>query len=201
MRLTEIILITIVIISLVFKLFFLPLGEILLSISTYLIVFFYGLFGFLYFNDIRLNNISFKSTSSGKVIGAIGLGFAHLFIIGGIVLKVKSLPGNEPLLFMGLLSSIVIFIISFIKYKKNQLKFYKNVIIRTFVLNILGLIMILIPYTKVVEFTMRNHPEYVKAFKEYNKDKSNKTAAENLEREYYKATMDKDEFEDYIKKK
>ena len=201
MRLAEKILIVVTIIALLFKLFFVPTGETLLSLSTYLLVFFYGIFGVLYFNNISLKTISFKSISSGKIIGAIGLGIAHLFVIGGVVLKIKSLPGNGPLLFIGLLFNIIIFVISFIKYKKNGLKFYKNVITRTSVLSLLGLILILIPYTVVIEFTMRNHPEYVKAFKEYNKDKSNQTAAENLEREYYRATMDKDEFEDYIKKK
>ncbi len=201
MKLAEKILILITIIALLFKLFFVPTGETLLSLSTYLLVFFYGIFGVLYFNNISLKTISFKSISSGKIIGAIGLGIVHLFVIGGVVLKIKSLPGNVPSLYIGLLLNIIIFVISYIKYKKNRLKFYKNVIIRTSVLSLLGLILILIPYTVVIEFTMRNHPEYVKAFKEYNKDKSNKTAAENLEREYYRATMDKDEFEDYIKKK
>jgi|TARA_R110000782_G_scaffold1246_1_gene4924 hypothetical protein len=200
-KLAEKILILITIIALLFKLFFVPTGETLLSLSTYLLVFFYGIFGVLYFNNISLKTISFKSISSGKIIGAIGLGIVHLFVIGGVVLKIKSLPGNVPSLYIGLLLNIIIFVISYIKYKKNRLKFYKNVIIRTSVLSLLGLILILIPYTVVIEFTMRNHPEYVKAFKEYNKDKSNKTAAENLEREYYRATMDKDEFEDYIKKK
>ena len=162
MKLAEKILILITIIALLFKLFFVPTGETLLSLSTYLLVFFYGIFGVLYFNNISLKTISFKSISSGKIIGAIGLGIVHLFVIGGVVLKIKSLPGNVPSLYIGLLLNIIIFVISYIKYKKNRLKFYKNVIIRTSVLSLLGLILILIPYTVVIEFTMRNHPEHLK---------------------------------------
>lgn len=145
MKLVEKIVIAIVALSVLLKLMLISWAWILMLISIYPLGFIYLFFGFGFFNNIKLQNIfnknSYINISTGRLVGAVGLGFSHFFTMSGILLKLQSLPGQGLCLLIGFTSSIIILIISLIKYKKNKIEFYKNAIVRMFVLIVISCIL------------------------------------------------------------
>ncbi len=205
MKLTEKIVLGILVVAVILECLLVPWMGVVMIISIYSLAFLYVLFGFAHFNNLELSKAfskaSYDSITTGRIIGSIALGFSHFFAISGVLLKITFSPGAGPCLLIGGVSGTIILIISLFKFNKNKTPFYKNAIKRSAVLVILSGFLFFLPSKYYVEFFMRNHPDYIEAYRDYQKDKTNEDGADRLEVEYNKATMDDDEFEEYMKQK
>ena len=198
----EKILVLIFLVALIMKITMIPVGGILTVISLSLLAIIYYPFGFALFNSIGFRKIlkkdSYKSISALRIIGAIGAGTALSIICVGVLFKIQHWPGSEMNLIAGLITSLIILCITIYKYYKAKGEYYIRIIKRIIIASIFGLFMVLLTDLSLVKIQFRNHPEYIKAYELYINSPQDEGLRRNLEIEYNRATMSKEEFEIYL---
>ncbi|MFQ3172926.1 MAG: hypothetical protein ACI8W0_000006 [Flavobacterium sp.] len=141
MKKFELIIGTLVIISLLYKLLFSTELNTLFIISLISLSLFYLYFSFLYFNNIPIKKAFKKDSYNGitkwEIYGSIGLGFGLSFTCLGILFSIMRWPMN---LYneIGILVLIVIGIVGLIKFKTNKTTNLKKSLIRILVIGGIG---------------------------------------------------------------
>ena len=193
----------IVLIALILKLTLILGGGILIVLSLSILAIIYYPFGFALFNQIGFKQIfkkdSYKALSALRIIGAIGVGTALSIICVGLLFKLQHWPGSKINLLAGLITSLIILIIALIKYFKTKGDFYSRIIKRLIIIGGFGLIMLLISDLTIIKIQFRNHPDYIKAYELYMTNPQDESLIKNLDIEYHRATMSKEDFEMYLK--
>jgi hypothetical protein len=150
----------------------------------------YFFFSFLLLNDIRLRNVfkkeSYKSMNALRIVGTIASGVVFFIILTGILFKFQNWPYGNYNLYTGLmlLFSISIFVI--IKFIIKKAAFYRNVLIRFFIIGGIGLILLLVSQEQLIEIKYRDYPEYIEAEKALLKDPYNETLIQKAKEESIK---------------
>jgi hypothetical protein len=161
----------------------------------------YYIFGFAFFNNVRLRNILKKESYSGisalHIIGAIAIGMSLSDICMGILFKIQGYPMANTLLIIGLLSTLIILIIALIRFLKSRRAYYTKMFKRIAIIGCLGLVFTFVSDLALVKLKFRNHPDYVKAYQEYEASPGSKESGAKLKMEYMKATMSDDVFQKY----
>lgn len=178
MKKGEIIIATLSIIALGLNLLLVPGGGLLTVLTLLTLSGIYMYLSFALFNGIRLRKIfkkdSYKGISTMRIVGAVGSGLALSTTTVGILFKFQSWQGATFNLGAGLVGLLIVTIIGAIKYLKSKSEFYTMIFKRVAVFGGLGLILILIPKTTLVEIKYRNQPAYVDALKKAMSDPDNK---------------------------
>lgn len=134
-------------IALIFKLFIITGGGILLALSLTGLAIIYFPLGFVFFNQIRFdkifNNSSYQGLSVLRIIGTIGAGISLSTLCLGILFKLNHWGGSFVLL-KGLLSISIILIIVVLKYFQTKSDLYSNMIKRILIVGLFGLLIYLI---------------------------------------------------------
>ncbi len=193
MKLTEKILVGLTIIAILLKCFFVPgAGPLFVLVQTSLSILYFA-FGFALFNGIRLRHIFKSSAYSGisvmKIVGAALMGIALSMASVGFVFKIQMWPGAQVMLLSSIFPTFIILIIVFIKYIVSKSKFYLHALIRCTIFSILAIVLLLINELTLVKMEFQNHPDYIKAFEEYQKDPSSEELYRKLEEERARAIM------------
>jgi len=166
-------------------LFLLPGGSLLVILFLTLSSMFYFWFGFALFNDIRLREIfkkeSYFGIRSNKILGGILTGWLMSFIILGILFKIMSWTGATILLTFGIIGSIIILIIGFLKYSKSL--FYKGIFKRVILISTISIVLFIIPTEVVMRVKHRDNPAYAEALIKAGKEPDNMEAQKELERQ------------------
>lgn len=200
MKLTEKILAVLILIAIGMKLFLIPGGGVLLVLALQTLTIIYFALGFAFFNGIRLRNIFKKSSYTGistmRVVGAIVTGICLSNLLVGILFKLQFWPGANPMLIVSLIPTLIVLILVIIKLIKNTDKYYPRIQLRIAIIGTIGLILFLSPTLSLVKIEYRNHPEYVKAFENYNNYPSIE-AEKKLDLEYMRATLSPEDFKMY----
>ena len=187
MKKAEIIIATLSFIAIGLNLLFIPGSSVLTTLSLLTLSMFYCYFSFALFNNIRLRNVfkkeAYKITTTSRIIGAVGTGFALSLAIVGILFKFQFWPGADFNLLAGLCGLMIITVFGLIKYSKNKSEFYKRIFKRIVLIGGLGLVLLLIPKTSWVDIKYRNNPEYAAALKKAMADPNNKELWEKEELE------------------
>jgi hypothetical protein len=203
MKKTEIIFVILLFIGLSFKFLLLPLGGTITTLSAMSLSILYYIFGFAYFNQIKLKGIfkkdSYKEASILRIIGSVGTGIALSTILIGILFKVQKWPLANDSLMVGLLLSVPILIIVLIKVIKNRAPYYKRILLRIFVFGVVGFFFISMSDLGLVKIQFRNHPNYIKAYELYEKEPLNDSLRDNLGLEFKRTYMDDKTFNAYKK--
>jgi hypothetical protein len=190
-------------IALILKLTLLPGGGILATFSLLILANLYFLFGFALFNQIALKDIfkgaSYNGIPALRIIGAIGTGSALSVLCVGILFRLQHWPGASINIITGVIVSLIILIIVLIKYFKAKEQFYFRILKRLIILGGLGFILLNLSDSTIIKFQFRNHPDYIKAYELYIKNPQDETLRNNLDLEYYKATMSEKDYEIYLK--
>jgi len=190
-------------IAIILKLTLLPGGGILATISLMILANLYFLFGFALFNQIELKNIlkgdSYTGISNLRIFGAFVTGTALSILCVGVLFKLQHWPGSKPNIIVGLISSVIILIVSIIKYYKSKEVIYSKIILRLTIIGGISLFFLTVSDYSIVKFQFRNHPNYIKAFELYQTNPKNDSLQNNLYDEYLRATMSKEDYEFYIK--
>ncbi len=188
MKLTEKILVCIALLGIIFKIFLLPGGGLLIVISTGILSMLYFFLGLSIFNNIPLKKMftekTFENVSALKIVGSIGFGFSLSTLVIGIMFNIQFWAGATLMLITGLISSFLCFIIILIRSDENKTTFYKNVFIRTAIFGLFGLMMFSVPKMTLFEFFHRDQPAYVQAVRNLNADPTNKALQEELKKQW-----------------
>ncbi|MCK5847025.1 MAG: hypothetical protein KAG84_06275 [Bacteroidales bacterium] len=120
-------------------------GGLLLSIVTMLFLsFIYYPFGFAFFNDILLRKIfkkdAYKGVSTWKIVGSIAVGISLSSALMGILFKINHWPGADFNLYVGLVTMLLILIISVYKYLNTKSAFYLRIIKRVLIVGSIGIL-------------------------------------------------------------
>ena len=159
----------------------------LIIFSSLLLSILYFFFSFLLLNNIRLRGIfkkeSYATTNTLRIIGTIGAGIALSIIVNGIIFKFNNWPFGDQNLMIGLILLFCIAVVSIIKFISTKTTFYRNLLIRIFIVGGIGLIFFMITSEKLIEIKFRDYPEYVEAEKELLKDPYNETLIQKVKEE------------------
>ena len=132
-------------ISFILKLLKIPFGGMIFGFSMVILVIMYLLFGFALFNKIGFRQIfvkkSYNELSVLRIVGSISAGIVLALICLGIQFKLLFLPGSQILLTTILIPTIVILVISTIKYIKSRADYFKQIIFRLSISGVIGLIL------------------------------------------------------------
>ena len=194
MNKAEKILIGFVIFSIVMKYLFVPGSGVTFLLSMGVLSSMYFYFGFLFFNGIRLRNIfkkdAYKGVTAWRILGAIATGLGLSTILIGMLFRGQHWPGANINLVTGIVISFTVGIVALIKYRKNKVPYYKNILIRVSVMVLMGIVILSISERTFVELRFRNHPKYIEAYNEFQEDKGNNKLRDKTWIEYNRATMD-----------
>jgi hypothetical protein len=159
------------VIGLVMKIFRLNGGNELLEIGLTLLAMVYFYLGFAVFNNIRLKDIfkksSYSNISSGRIVGAIGVGMNLSIIVIGLLFKLLIFAGAFEMLTIGVTSlTITLFaaLIVFILKKKNLDFFYKDIFVKGAIAVIIGIALCLTPGSSLIRLYHRDDPAYAELF-------------------------------------
>ncbi len=133
--------------------------------------FFYFVFSFALFNDIRLRDIfkktSYLHTNAKRIIGAIVLGVTISIITIGALFKLLMLAGAAEMTLIGLMAMIIISIMAILFYFRSRASYYVNVLKRITIYSALALILLFTPNATLIGMYYRDYPEYVSCTRKY----------------------------------
>lgn len=125
--------------------------SILVVLSSGILGMMYFLVGFSVINNIKFKDIfkeaSYKSVTTGRVVGAIFTGFILSTAVNAILFNSMNWVGGKIISLLALASIIVCFIVAFLKYNKLKSDFYAYVLIRLAFYGVLTLIMFFTQYS------------------------------------------------------
>ncbi len=203
MKKLEVILAILIPIFIILKFLLVPLSNILVVTSILLLALIYYIFGFAFFNNVRLRNIlkkeSYKDISASHIIGAIAIGMSLSDICMGILFKIQGYQMANTLLIIGLISTLIILVIGLIRFSKSRSPYYSQIFKRIAIIGCLGLVFMFVSDLALVKLQFRNYPDYVKAYQDYEASPGSKESETKLKLEYKKATMSDEDFQKYLK--
>jgi hypothetical protein len=171
-----------------------PYMAITITLTVLLLSMTYFVFSFALFNNVRLRHIfksgPFKGVSTLRIIGSILVGFVFSIMCIGILFKFQLWPNGNFTLLVGLMCLGILVIISLVKFLTSKDTFYKNVLIRTLIIGIMGLCLYSLSYETILELRFRNHPEYVEAEKQLWQDPENLKLRQKASEERQKMSED-----------
>ena len=184
MKKTEIVLGSIFVISLVFRVLHIPASGILTVLSLSALAQLYFMFSFALFNNIGFRKLfkseSYKDIEVKKIVLPALIGaFGFSTTIIGILFKLMFWPGSSFTLGLGLFfMSISFVIISIIFYKDKA--YYKNILIRFLIIGTIGATLFFASTENIV-YSFYGKNEYSEALK---------NVITNPQNEEYRNTLD-----------
>ncbi|MBI1767269.1 MAG: hypothetical protein HYR67_02710 [Bacteroidetes bacterium] len=149
------------------KLLLIRTGNPILIISASVLAMIYFYFGFALLNDIGFRTMfkkaSYADISTGRVLGAIGVGLFLSIVLIGILFKLQIWNGSREMitigatgLFMTLLAAGIVFLIK----RKTIDSFYKGIFVRGVVALLLAVIVFLTPGRSLIRIYHRDNPAF-----------------------------------------
>lgn len=177
MKKTEVVLLIILSIGLLFKFFHYPGGNILMILSLMILSIIYCYFSFAFFNNILLKKVlkkeSYVGISALRIIGAIIVGVSISTTLVGILFKMMSWPGADVQLLVGAFSLTPILIIVLFKVARTKYNYYYAILKRLIPTLVAAYFLLMIPVDTWLNWKYPNNPEYVEAVLNLNKDPNN----------------------------
>ncbi len=203
MKRAEKILGLIFLLSFILKLIGLPWSGLLILLSLTFLSGLYFCLGFALFNDISFKKIfkkeSYLLISKIRIIGSVLLGIVLSIMTLGILFRVYFFySGYNIILLVTLIQLFVILILCVAKFIKRKSDFYKRLIIRILIIGSFAIVMLSIRDLTLVNIQHRNHPEYVKAFEFYVKDRDNIDNQIPLKVEYLRLKYSDNKLNNYL---
>lgn len=155
-------------ISIILKIFQLPLGELLLILSGASIAMFYYVAGYFIMNDVSLRKLlkerKGKNVSVPVLFGSIMAGWDFSIIAIGILFKVMLFPGADNMLVTGIIL-LTILQVGSIFIRKTHLETFARFFNRVIIFFGAGLLASFISYNQIIDFQYSDEPEYSEALK------------------------------------
>ena len=146
MKKFETIILSIIVIGMIFNYLNIVGSGTILFFTLFLLAIIYLLFPFVIINDIPIkkafDNESYLDIPALRLVFSIYCGVVFSSYLFGLMYNVFHWENADTLFFTSISLLILCFTVSIIKYIKNREQFYKNLLIRIFILLGLGLISI-----------------------------------------------------------
>ena len=143
MKIIEIITSIIFLIGIIFKIFNWPGNHVFVVTSLTILSYYYFLFGFAIFNNIKTKNIfkntSYKNISPLHIIFSVLLGMSLSVLVNGIMFYIQNWSPENDLFFIGQ-SSVFIILILYLIFFKKQIQNFKSIFLRSLIIIVLGII-------------------------------------------------------------
>ncbi len=166
-----------VMLGLLLRILLIPIGSDVIFYGLLAVTFLYFYFGFVLLNEVRIKDVFKKSTyakiPSWHMVGGIACGLALSMVSVGVLFKLRGWFGAETNLIPGLISLIVITVISIVKRKGNHPEFYGRVLSRTIVAIVFCILFLLIPRYTFLKIFYRDKPGVIEAIDNSIKDPTN----------------------------
>lgn len=189
--------------ALILKFTLIPGGDTLTLWTILLLACLYYPLGFLFFNQIRLRHIFkkdvYKNLTALKIVFAAVAGLGLSIVCIGILFKLLQLTGADQMLLMGLVLSIIVFVVSMFLFLKNKDVISKSVLKRISIIGGVGFFLLLTPELSIIRFQFRNHPAYIEAYANYLNDPTNDVLRKKEQVEYYRIRLSEEELKMYEK--
>jgi hypothetical protein len=148
MKKLEITFILIFLMGMIFRILSIVGSNTLIFFSLAPLSLFYFFFSFAFLNRIKLKQIlkneSYSNTSHLRLVFTIVLGFCFSSFTLGILYKLLYWVSAQLVFITGIILLTICLIISIIKFKQNHLIFYKIILIRIFLMLIVGLVSVFV---------------------------------------------------------
>lgn len=185
MRKLERILISLFIIGLLLQIVPMAGGSLLivLALSTLAIVYFSG--GFILFQNVRLRDLVSSKSGLGlndlkAMFLSIGAGFFCSAIVIGVMFRVQAWPGASAMLIAGIAGMTICSAIALFFYSDKTTYPLKAILTRTAAWGVVGVLLMILSPTAILEIKYRHDQEYVKLMKEVHEHPSVEKAQERL---------------------
>lgn len=168
---------SIIIIMLLGILFIIPYASAITTLLSVLLSGFYFYCSFLLLNNIRLRN-AFKKTSYSelglwRLLGTIFTGFVLSLVVIYSLFKFQRWPYGQQGLMISLVLLLFVIIVVSIKLKSTNNIFYKDLLVRLFIIGFFGALLFYTPSEQLIELKYRNYPNYIEAEKQLMLDPTN----------------------------
>lgn len=200
MKLTEKILIALIVIAIILKFTFVPGAGPLLVITCSSLAILYFNFGFAFFNGIRLRRIfkkeAYSGTNAWRIVGAIAAGFCVSNLVLGIQFKLMSWPGANPLIFSIFIPCLIVLAIVIIKLFRSSDVYYKRILLRLATWGTFSLIAFITPTMALIRLQFKDHPRFINAAEDYYSDPTDENW-ERMDLERQRTVMSPEDFKAY----
>jgi hypothetical protein len=193
MRLAEIILGALCVLSVILKCFFIPGSPVLAVFSFTLLSVYYFVFTLPACTGIQMKDLFKKESynNAGEkfsfiLIVAVPTGLALSAIIMGLLFVIQLWPMALVQIQQGIVLMAIALVIAVVRYGMTRSDFYLPVFKRMLVIGGIGLFFLLMPANTWLRIQYRNYPEYIEAMEALWKDPENVQLQENLSKEYEK---------------
>ncbi len=175
----------------ILKFYFIASGNLFTVIGLMSLCWLYFYLSFALLNGIRLRTVFKKATYSGipkwHIIGAIMCGGALGFGCLGILFKLESWPNPDINLLLGLVSGLVVTVISLMKLAGKHKIFYNRVLSRVVATTLLCLLFMMLPNGFFLKVFHRNNPAFIEALEQSEKDPTNQKLKDKVHEELNKS--------------
>jgi hypothetical protein len=200
MRITEITLLALTVISGIWLYALLPGGEQMVFIVMTLLTLLYFGFGLLIFSQVGLRsafNGGLQGISGATMLASIVTGIAASTMIIGTLFKIMIMPGADEMLTFGLAATTVLFVVSLFRFMRSKNAITRFTLGRMTIYFLVGVILWSIPNVALVRVRYRNHPRYVEAYSNFVADRKNPETWKALDLEYRRVYSSPEEFSEY----
>ena len=185
MKLTEKILVSLFILSIILGVFHLPGSGFLFIISAGCLTILYLIFSFIVFNDRGFRELlanEKRNKPSNKKLGlAVGVGVVLWLAILGIIVKYFSFPGSTFFMGIGFLACMIMAIV--VKKEKDQDSLLKRMFNRLVFFGGLCLFLLVLPTEIWLNWKYPENPEYVQAVLEARENPDNQALWDKVDEE------------------
>jgi hypothetical protein len=195
-KIEKIIGISVIVLMLIRLVYNFPFSSQLIVFPTLFLMLLYFFFSFALLNSISFRKmfkkVSYKGISTWRIIGSIGVGFALLTTITGILFVFQRWPFGYVNLKNGLIMLGVILIVIILKASLSFHKFYTYVILRICIVGLIGIALLCLPTATLFEMKCSTCPEsYIEAEKALMNDPDNIELQRKADEEFAKMQHEK----------
>lgn len=165
------------VIGLLLKFIHIPGGNVTILITITILSLLYLLFSFYFLSDTTIKN-------QNTILSVIS-GIVFFILLIGILFKLLYWPGGIAMMSLAILIGIIHFIIVLItkiKHEKGLIRYYKNLLIRSALMNSFCLLLFIIPPSALINIEYRNDPDFARLKIAQLEDPTNKEIQYELEK-------------------
>lgn len=202
MRILEVALLAILVLSLIFFFALMPGGASLVMIVLTAIGFFYFGAGFVLFSNTKFRTAfkgGLKNVPVLTIVIAVVTGQALSTLAIGILFKLLLMPGANEMLTIGAVESMILIVVNIFSYVKSRSATSMLCISRLTLFLLPAIFLLTTSPLTLVKWQYRNHPGYVDAFSKFLDEPNNKDKWEQLNLERNRIYLTPEEFEIYKK--
>jgi hypothetical protein len=168
----ELILWSLVLLSIALKLFGMPGSSLLLILFVTILAFYYLIGGYFVLQE-KWEKYPVTSIAAGLCLGIIPM---------AVMFKIQRWPGSAMLLMLGLVTALIFFVISFVKKSSADgvIHYYQRMIWRTLALGTLTLIFLMTSTITFISIQYRNQPELKRLLIQCEREPMNKEYRQEL---------------------